>query len=417
MLNENDLSIESLILCLSSFKPLIDDQEPPKLVSSDYNLINSFSKQIVRRIGFTDRQYELAKRKVDDYASYFTFIKDLESVKNRLDIPLREIDRSRWIKIVEHQGSNRLYQAEKSPFIAVRFTFQKKLISAIEKLQNVVPEKPEYDRENKIHYFPYSERALWEIVQALKDKNFELDDLVKQTITKIETFQEQDHIPGVYNLKIKNLNNNAINYIISSIGEPSIENLYQYKDRQEMLGLLHFDDEDLNISLNQLSILSKKIVKRKKFNIFINKSEYDFNLVVSSILELHRFPLLVILPSKEMLNGLSTVHKAFSGIIMPDSQSVVVRMENSSEEGANFNQYIKDYQLNNSVDKNTKIVYTDTNKIPKPLVKDGWSPDAVLLLDSSKPNSKLLSFISSSDLIIHYDSDYSRMLASEIQKI
>jgi hypothetical protein len=102
---------------------------------------------------------------------------------------------------------------------------------------------------------------------------------------------------------------------------------------------------------------------------------------------------------------------------MPDSQSVVVRMENSSEEGANFNQYIKDYQLNNSVDKNTKIVYTDTNKIPKPLVKDGWSPNAVLLLDSSKPNSKLLSFISSSDLIIHYDSDYSRMLASEIQKI
>ena len=30
---------------------------------------------------------------------------------------------------------------------------------------------------------------------------------------------KDDYIPGVYNLKLKNLNNKAINHIISAIGE------------------------------------------------------------------------------------------------------------------------------------------------------------------------------------------------------
>ena len=34
-----------------------------------------------------------------------------------------------------------------------------------------------------------------------------------------------------------------------------------------------------------------------------------------------------------------------------------------------FNQYITEQELNNSVDKSTKVVYINNNKLPKPLLK------------------------------------------------
>ena len=68
---------------------------------------------------------------------------------------------------------------------------------------------------------------------------------------------EDDYIPGIYSFKLKNLSDKAINFMISSIGEPTKDNLAIYNDRKDQLGLYHFDQQELEDSLNALTVLSK----------------------------------------------------------------------------------------------------------------------------------------------------------------
>ena len=112
--------------------------------SSDRTILNSIARQVHKGVGLTDRQYEVVKEKLLSYADQFIELEYPihDAVKNTR-IPIRQIDRARWIRtaIIKDQ----LY-------IGVRFTFNKRLISALEALYNI-EEKGLYDKVEKIHYF------------------------------------------------------------------------------------------------------------------------------------------------------------------------------------------------------------------------------------------------------------------------
>ena len=76
------------------------------------------------------------------------------------------------------------------------------------------------------------------------------------------------------------------------------------------------------------------------------------------------------------------------------------RLDNKTDK--EFNQYIKDHNLNNSLAKDTQVVYiSSSKKFPKPLFNSDWQMESVLFLESIR-NTKLEHYLVS-DLIIHYD--------------
>lgn len=390
MLKEN-LSIEDLILCLAGIKPVDAERDPPQLMSSDYTLIHSLGRQIFKQIGFTDKQYELAKRKVDDYSSYFAFLDDLEEIKSTTSLPLREIDRSRWIHIE---------RSEKGPRIAIRFTFQKKLISSIEELRRKISDKSDYDKESKTHYFEYSERNLFEIVEAFSDKNFELDELSLEIYQKLKELRKEDHVPGVYDLTIKNLNHRGVEKLVEELGEPKKSNLLLYKDRAFKYGLEYVDpvtDEDTGS-------LAYKIAHRRHPSVTINNQTYKTDELLLSLDKLDRYPILILLPQETCYDCLIELHQYARNLISVKETSVVFRLDNQGE-GIHFNNYIKDQALNNKVDSNTKLVYTLDNKIPKPLLQSDWSPQVIIVYGINRIPStkKVLECYADKDLIIHYN--------------
>ena len=105
-------------------------------------------------------------------------------------------------------------------------------------------------------------------------------------ILKTMDDNKEDNAPGIYGFKIKNLHSKAIDYAISSIGEPSTDNLVAYKDRENLLGLKHFDNIELQKAVNSLQPLTKKIMSRENSIVFIDDKEYTFNNIVESVLEL-----------------------------------------------------------------------------------------------------------------------------------
>ena len=373
---------------------------------SDKGLIYSLARQTVKGTAYTDRQRELAISKATHYKSILEEVDiDVTTSVTQLRMPLRSIDRSRWIKLKNQMQSLIPFNNPDEQYIAVRFSFQKKLISALENINS----KPiHYDKINKTHYFEYNERTLHNVVSALTNKGFEIQPELQERYEILEMMNnnKKNYVPGIYSLKLKNLHAKAIDYAISTIGSPDVDNLAMYKDRDQLLGITHFDEDDLNNSIRKLTTLSQKIVKRKSSNILINSDEHVFDRVAESILELNRYPLLVVLNDETELENLQKVHQSFRNIFSNDDFCSLYRKENISPGNTEFNEYIKQNKLNNSLAIKSKVVYTSINKMSKVMLKSEWRPQAAILMGSRR-STKVDQFLQELDLVIHYDTDVS----------
>lgn len=384
---------------------------------SDVSFIGSIARQVFKGTGLTDRQHTAIKEKLLKYENelikheYLYLKENLEKFR----MPLRSIDRSRWIKLVDNPDDI-VYEASSNPWIAVRFSFQKNLISAIEELRKKLDEQPVYDKIKKIQYFEYNERNLYEIVNAFKNKNFEIDEQLLEAYEKILKFTEEDSIPGVYNYKIKNLHPNGKNLIVKELGPPNEDNILLYKDRSIKYGLKAVD----NI-VNDNS-LECKIACRKNVSVLLDKDIYAIDTVLLSLEKLKRLPLLILVPSTTPYDSIVTIHNYIKNLISSSDVSVSFRMDNQNE-GINFNQYIKREKINNKVDSNTKIVYNLDTKVPKPLINSNWTPGTILVAGTTSFNStrKVLDMYPGVDLIIHYGEEkspgYLRYMRREMDSI
>jgi len=389
----------------------LKSQASIQLESSDQNFLRSIGRQTFKGVALTDRQYIAVQEKLIKYKDQFYALEygNIETAFKNLRMPLRSIDRSRWIKLVERKDQL---------CIGVRFIFHKKLISKIEELKKVSVES-DYDAENKIHYFLFNEKNAFKIVSIFKGyEDFEIQSELLEYYNKLEHMNnnKKDYLPGIYGYDLKNLHSKNLEYVVSSIGEPDLDSLCRFYDQRERLGLYHFDEQDLAQSMRQLTTLSQKIVNRKKPQIIVDPSQYTVEQLAETVLELFRFPLLVTINEKYSYQELSMFHKAFNGVIPNESCAVLYRLDNA--DGADFNNYIRENNLNNLVDSNTKIVYISNNKIPKPLLKTDWNPSAAITTYSGYTgNNKVDALLETLDLVMHYDNESSPWKRNLIEKI
>lgn len=370
-------TIEDLLEILAGLR----EQAQMQIESSDATIMLSIARQTFKGTALTDRQFALMQEKLQYYRDQFTALDyEFDRAVDTLRQPLRHIDRSKYIKLVSHNemvGDN-LYESYKQDWkwIKVRFPFAKKLIMIVNELQS---NNGDYHHEKGTHehYFRLTERNAYNVIDKFKDKNFEIEkyllDLYKE-LCELEVNKDQ-YVPGVYNGKIKNLPDNAIFAIENSVEDNSI---LQYYDRRHLFGLKHFDD--IEQVLNRATPLSASIAKRKSNRVVIKPSTHNINNLLSSLKELNRFPLLVILDETEALDKLSEIHYSLRNMFRSEDMSVMFRLGNS--DGADFNIFVKENNLNNMVAKNTKVVYINNNKVPKPLINSGWRPSTSLRFDT-----------------------------------
>ena len=100
---------------------------------------------------------------------------------------------------------------------------------------------------------------------------------------------------------------------------------------------------------------------------------------------------------------------AIKNLVDPKDISVLVRLPNKGT-GAEFNTYVKDNGINNSLANTTKIVYINSKKIPKPLVQSTWRPESVICCDGSKNYTKVDTFLYESDLVFNINGQTSMFL-------
>lgn len=364
-----------------------------QLEHSDIGIMSSIARQTKRNIGLTDRQLALVKNKLDLYKDQIPDYVDT----NELRIPLREIDRRQYVAVET---------LEDKKYIVIKFPFKKKLIDLVDAVRRLSPEKHKRAEDKQKHYFLLSESTIYNVVGlALKFPAFDIEKQLLDWYQELENIAQntKDYIPYVQQDKVYNLSDNASKALVEHCGNS--DSLLFY-DRRYLFGLESFDNDEINSKMSHVSVLTQKLIRRKTDDIFIDNKEWTMNQLANSLHELNRYPILVVLNPKVALDELILVHNAFNGFIDNKDCSVMFRLDNN-DEGTEFNNYIREKNLNNSVALNTKIVYTSKEKIPKPLIESGFRHTCMVTMNTFRHNNKINLFNEGNDLTIVYSSDES----------
>lgn len=391
---------------------------PFELLERDKKILQSIASKTFKGVGLTDRQLVVVKKiLLSNYALQFVdrgidLFKSLEQLRG----PLRELDRSTFIKIKKvsdvpqlNQVINRGNFGIEHKVIMLRFPFN----MSYARLVNDIKKKFSYDSRylnyDNHYLFPYEEKYVYHLVHSFKSKIKDIDPELITAYEKICAIKENSnqYIPGIYDYKIRNVPQEFVNFLHQDIGVPSKENLYLYRDRCKALSLEHLDQNAVQESLQSIDLLSQKIASRNSFIVNINREKWTLDQVIKSLHTLHRFPLLVILNEK---NALDDYHEIFVKLrlLYPSSaHAVMFRLPNNGAKNIEFNQRVTEDRTNNSIDENTKIVYINHKRVPKPLIKSSWQARAAISVRSEREHNQVQNFLEQYDLIIQYDREES----------
>ena len=394
-------SIEDLLETLAG----LQGQSKMQIESNDATIMNSIARQTFKGTALTDRQYALMKEKLQYYRDQFTALEyDFDRAVDTLRQPLRHIDRSKYIKIVSHSemlGPDREYESYKKDWkwIKIRFPFAKKLIIKVNELSSV--RDYYHEKGSHEHYFKLTEKNIVNVIEKFKDSEFEIQQELIEYYNKIEGIKSKKElfVPRIFNYELINVSEKAKTLAEQEIGKLDKDTLIKYIDRRQRYGIVEHDAETLT------GDFIEDIVFRKDNEMLFKPSEYNLNRVLESIERLDRYPLLVLLDEDKADEQLYNIYNFYKDFLPSEEQCVLFRTE--TDKNSEFNQMVADYKLNNWLDNNTKVVYINTNKLPKLLLSSDWRPVTTFTFNSRINRIIDLYIKEFSDLIIFYDNEIS----------
>lgn len=362
------LELHNIEDCLEVFAGMRKDSPKFAINGEDCTIMYSIARQVFKGTALTDRQYVLMQEKLLKYKPQFESngFNNLEEAITVLRNPLRSIDRSKYVKLVN--GVDAGFQGSQETFIKVRFPFKKTDILLIQE----IPSGDEgyfHEKGSHEHFFTLTEQHVYEIIKRFSNKDFIIDQALIEIYNQILEIKEQKekYVCGIFNDQLVNLHPKAAAIALEELGEFNSKSKLLYVDRRRRYGIAHVDE-------SRQYLLKEKIAYRETAQYLSKPSDESLSEVLKVLWDLNRFPLIVLLDKVRAEEQLHEFVTYYRDILPPEEQSVLFRLDGDS----GFNQLVKDRKLNNWVDKNTKIVYISSDKLPKVIVNNEWRPIAAL---------------------------------------
>lgn len=361
------------------------------VLPTDKGILTSIDRQVKRGAALTDRQHDLVKTKLLSYKD-FLFSVGITDLQQKLDVlkyPLRFVDRSKSVVL-------------NNDLIEIKFPFNKKTIVTLDSVVQKCKRFYSHEKGSSIHKFKLNEVTVNEVVSAFQHKNFYIDPNVSKFYVKIKEIEmnKESVLPGIYNNKLTNFKKSALDLMNLELGPLTSQNLIKFYDRRRRYGIT-----DINGTVYQ-NTLTETIAYREETEIAVNPEIHSLDSIVDAIIQLERFPILVLIDPDNPLHDVAKIYNAFRDVVPNEEQTVLFRVDNS--ENYNLNNFIHDNKINNWLDTSTKIVYINKNKLPKLLLRSNWQPMATLALSSYRANSHVTTYIKDvCDLIVYHDKSMS----------
>jgi len=366
--------------------PTVEEYFPKR----DAKVLRSLSSIVSGTNFITENQGRLLLKILRENQEKIPFLS--EDMKASLSAPI-------WSKMFRHIDVVKkmfiLTNADREQCISIEFTFSspiRKTLQEISKnISNFVQSSPA-----KNYTADLTEKNIVLLVEALAPYDFTIDEKLQKYYETIKSWSKSEA---------------QKQFLITNIVHPNFQ-----KQITADLGIDTAIDENVIIdrsnryqyfyekSEKNPENLTEKIATRKNSKIWINSNEHGLNGVIEALVNLKRFPLLVVFDSytpKKCLDELTTLSENLKDFGIYDNVGIYFRLDNN-DNGREFNQYIANNSYNCQLNSDTKVVGVQSGKIPKFLLKTDWKPMSVISLGAQLRHSKTAVYANCCDLIITY---------------
>ena len=330
-----------------------------KLNPWDATLVFSFQDQLAKGSGLTEKQATLAVRILGKYINKLNLIanKDITPYISNptFKFNIRTLNIVKHISVIDHSIYNRSLRVE--------FSYNEQIISKIRAEKSKL-NSANWDPELKAWVFSLDERSIIFLADLATEFGFSGDDEFNDFAAQARTIQSnlEEYIP---NLSIDG-DQYKFNNVSHRVPQPVSNNLIAALFEARQAGINTWD-EAIDKQLNQAEVSSvvRDFLKTSPSEIFsLNTTEHSLlsvGEVVKSLL-----PCLIVIPGGSELEKLTTSVTFLNEIGIDNSEiSVLFRLPKVT--GDDFNNFIRNNNINNPVTKDTKAVFI-SSKIPKTLL-------------------------------------------------
>jgi len=381
------MTIDNLLTLIVTTKL---DSAKKLIPSRDFKVIKSISHAITTSLYITANQGSLIIKIIEKHADLFrTTVEEIDEVlKNPVwSKPFRVIERKRTLRLgVDPFGEQK---------IIIEFTYSadiRKSLGALEKkLSNM-----QSATNGKCHFFDVTEKNIVTVIEEIEHLGFEVDEIIKNWYDTIKNWSKRDVIDQF--MFASSTTSNYQTLVKKELGFDTVDDQLLVDDRSTRYQ--YFTENSEKIPEN----LTEMIAARTSPICWVNRKEVSLDQIFKSLVELRRFPLMVVFDGYDASRCLIDLRN-FSenleknGIV--DNVGIYFRLENN-ELGKTFNQLIKDKNYNVQLDETTKVVAIQNGKIPKFFLKNSWYPMSIIAIGNSLKNNKTAVYANSCDLVINY---------------
>jgi hypothetical protein len=353
------LYIEDLICRLGNTGSYLFSN-PISLWAMDEKVVHSLAANPSAGRGFTEKQRSLVLRLCKKYQGQLTA--DLgTAVTVALDAPefkFNLIEPALQEKSIKIEGKE----------ILIKFPFSEEIVEKIRKFKSEVKVKTvEWNGDSKAWKFALEENNVLWITQHILNDSFIVDPEFLEFSGQISEILEnmENYVPTVAYENNQYLFKN----VYRTVPQPESNDLIETLLLAKHYGISTWDEtvENLIKNANFSPVLTSFLEES-----ISNKPEFDVNEnSIDQFTELfkHNVPALIIIPGYGEFFTLKTWTTWLKSQGFKEKDiSVLFRLD--SDTGGMFNELVKQNNLNNPINDNTKIVFV-SQKIPKPLIKSG----------------------------------------------
>ena len=373
----------------------------------EQNLVRSLARQVTRGTALTDRQLELAIKKIEKYRlGLEQNAVDVDSLllNRSLRMPLRQIDRTQSITVA--QGSDKKLK------ILIKYVFSKKFAATWGELQEELTSAVNESKGEK--QLSFNEQDFYKIVNLLEPMGFTLSTLARQYYEKIDKISEnpENFVPYLdladNQLVLRNVNHRCREYLDTEFPDRKDSDFLVFLDRVKNCGIYHKNPEIIEkISEFTSNSLIKNILVSTDTRFRINPEEHSHTKVFDILDELKQWPVLIVVDeTKDSISMTKALCKELMSRLDHTQVTVFFRLENGNSDHEEFNQFVKDNHLNNYIDSKTKVVFVSKNRIPKPLFTADWHPKTAIVT-SAYEFGKTSAYLNDFPTVYYYNNSLS----------
>jgi hypothetical protein len=357
--------------------------------SRDSRVLRSLASAISSNTFITENQSRLMIKILSENCEKFEVYKD-EIVGTLIlptwSKPFRVVDKTKKLYISNYDNSQ---------VLLIEFAFSSTTRKVVTGLNNTLSGFTSL-QTGKMYCVDLTEKNIIELVDTLSKLDFDIDEKIKNYYKIIKSWAEPD-IRSQFQIDTIT-HTNFQKFITADLGINTAIDKNIINDRS--IRYQYFTENPKNFGEN----LTEIIANRNSPRIWVNKKDTSLDSIIKSLIELKRFPVLIIFDPttpQKCLDELTNLTKNLEENGITDNIGIYFRLDNVGA-GKEFNQLIAKKGYNKPLDNTTKIAAVANGKIPKFLLKSGWTPMSVISIGKLLQHNKTFVYTNCCDLVINW---------------